>query len=169
MLAMRNTGFSMSPRRPEREIRRLLRRGRLLFALAVPFGCASARAMHSQAEASLCGGDRARVPAIPPDSEPAWFADDTSWAGAEHDGYLKRVVAVLFRPEATQNEKQLAIDAVCGTVVGGTRVGETWGAYYVQIEDDGKGTQLGQAIRMVKAMPQVREAFFNYRGEPGDD
>ena len=106
------------------------------------------------------------VPAVPPDTNPAWLADDSSWEGAEHDGYLKRVVSITFKSNATLTQKQEAICAVHGAVVGGGRVGDTWGYYLVQVPDDGTGRQLAQAIELLKSFQDVVEAGIVERAAP---
>jgi len=110
---------------------------------------------------------RDSVPAIPPDSTPRWFADDSSWEGAEHHGYLKGILTVIFTPRSTRAEKQAAVDAVQGSVIGGGLVGSSWGHYYVQIRDRGSGVELTKAIAALKTLPQVQVVSLTYRGDSG--
>lgn len=104
------------------------------------------------------------VPIIPPDSQPAWFKDDSSYTDAGA-GYLKRVVTVLFQPGATQSQRQAAVNAVNGSVIGGLPISGGEGYYDLLIQDDGSGTQLQQAIQLLKSLPQVKAAGLNYRSE----
>jgi len=98
------------------------------------------------------------VTALPPDTKPAWFNDDSSWAGPQHDDYLKRVIGLCFRDNTTLQDRQLAVAYVDGTVVGGAPMSTGDGCYYVQVADDGSGTQLGAAISRLKKLPQVEVA-----------
>lgn len=105
------------------------------------------------------------VPAIPPCTKPKWFQDDSSWAGPDHHGYLKRAIGITFEPQATRQQKQLAVDTIHGRVVGGSLVGESWGYYLVRVDDDGTGKQLGPALAVLHALPQVQDAELDYRLE----
>ena len=108
------------------------------------------------------------VAALPPDTEPAWFGDDTSWAhgGMLPDGFLKNIVAVLFERGTYLAPKQLAVALVDGTVVGGTRLMSGDGYYYLFIHDDGTGTRLREAVRKLAALPQVEVAGPQIRAFP---
>ncbi len=116
-----------------------------------------------QATANSAGGPP--VPLQPPDTVPAWFHDDTSYANGGN-GNLKRVVSVLFRVGATQAERQAAIDATGGVIIGGKRLSSGDGVYDLLISDDGSGTQMRQALQTLKSFSQVETAFLNYRLEP---
>ena len=107
------------------------------------------------------------IPAIPPDSAPRWFADDSSWEGAQHRGYLNGVLTVIFTPSSTRAEKQAAVEAVQGTVIGGGLVGSSWGYYYVRLPHDGSGAELTKAIAILEALPQVQVVALTYRADPG--
>lgn len=68
------------------------------------------------------------VAALPPDTTPAWFDDDTSWVrdGMLPDGFLRNIVSVLFERGTYLADRQAAVALVGGHVVGGTRFsGET--------------------------------------------
>jgi len=103
----------------------------------------------------------ASVPAIPPDGVPAWFYDDSSYTN-NGLGFQKRVIGVKFRSGATQSERQAAVDAVGGSVIGGRRASIGEGFYHLLIADNGTGAQLTQAIQTLQALPQVEIAFLNY-------
>lgn len=71
--------------------------------------------------------------------------------------FPRNTLTVQFHGGVSQALRQAAIAAVGGTVVGGTRIGEDEGYYYVQIQDDGTATPLFNAVALLKAMPQVRD------------
>jgi hypothetical protein len=103
------------------------------------------------------------VPAVPPDSVPGWFGDDSSFAESGR-GFLRGVLDVSFKPGTTTSAKQEAVDSVSGTVVGGVVGDSAWeGAYYVRVTDDGSGTQLRAAAAKLRSLPQVLSASLTYR------
>jgi probable HAF family extracellular repeat protein len=96
------------------------------------------------------------VPAAVPDSVPAWVKADSGYA-RDVPGFggalvSRSVVWVYFRTNATQQERQAAVDAVAGEVVGGARWDEvgTVGRYFIKIPT-GAG------------VPGVREALATLR------
>lgn len=68
------------------------------------------------------------VPAVAPDSTPAWFAHDSSWI--EQRSVLKRVVLTIFRSGTDVAQRKAAIDSVGGRVVGGHRGDAASDGYY---------------------------------------
>lgn len=107
----------------------------------------------------------ATVPAVAPDSTPSavWASihasgnlvqSDPRWAGP----FPRNVLSVQFRGGTTQALRQSAIDLISGTVIGGTRIGQDEGYYYVQIVDDGTANPLFNAIATLSALPSVLEA-----------
>ncbi|HEX6516115.1 MAG TPA: S8 family serine peptidase [Nocardioidaceae bacterium] len=103
-----------------------------------------------------------------PATKPAWFADDSSWVndGAPPDGFLKGIVTVLFKDGTSLADRQLAVAAVGGTVIGGTPMPDGEGYYYVLVPDDGSGTQLRQAVQKLQSLPQTRVAALQLRTQP---
>jgi hypothetical protein len=95
---------------------------------------------------------RQQVPAVSPDSEPAWLAADSALS---QSGYWKRVILVLFRAGATQAQRQVAIDSIGGSVVGGIRGVGPDGFYIVYIPKAETSVALGEAIACLKSLPQV--------------
>ena len=108
------------------------------------------------------------VPAVSPDG----VSDDVLAASrdATHvitdQGIPGRVVRdrvwLRFRASASADERQAAVDAVHGTVLGGVRLGSGGdGVYYVAltVPDDSGAAPLLNALATLKAMPQVRRAF----------
>jgi hypothetical protein len=104
------------------------------------------------------------VPVIAPDSEPAWVHDDTSivTARGRSQPVIRDVVLVLFHPNATQAERQAAIDRVSGKVVGGGRLNGVEGYYLVLLPRDTTHTLLFEALPVLKAMPGVLVAMPDY-------
>jgi hypothetical protein len=107
------------------------------------------------------------VTALPPATRPAWFNDDSSWAGPYHDDYLKRVITLCFKDGTTLQDRQLAVGYVNGTVVGGEPLSSGDGCYFVKVADDGSDTQLGAAINRLKRLSQVEVAAPTFAGSPG--
>jgi len=76
---------------------------------------------------------------------------------ATHALIVRGIVTVLFKPEATQAERQRAVDMIHGKVVGGYHA-EPIEEYYVRI----KGTTLEdilQACSIISRAPGVDSAF----------
>lgn len=67
----------------------------------------------------------------------------------------RRLVRVLFQPGATADQRQAAVTAVGGIVVGGS---QQLGYYYVRIGGDGTLTTLNAAIQSLRALSQVQRA-----------
>ena len=95
------------------------------------------------------------VPATAPDLRAAWFDDPASHIrfGNSMTMVLKDVVRVNFRAAATREERQAAIDAVEGCVVGGGG-----GMYYVRVPTDGTLASLERKMATLQALPQINHA-----------
>jgi hypothetical protein len=66
----------------------------------------------------------------------------------------RNIVILIFHDEATLPQRQLAVDAVNGEVVGGG-----WGTHYVvRIKDDGTLGPLDRAIDTLKRQAAVKSA-----------
>jgi hypothetical protein len=102
-----------------------------------------------------------RVPAAPPDSVPAriWreihapenmIRSSPQWGAA----FPRDLIVVAFKEDATQTERQQAIDAIAGDVIGGEHV-DRGGYYYVRIRSDGTADALFRAIAKLKTFPKV--------------
>jgi hypothetical protein len=107
----------------------------------------------------------APVPAIPPDSVATaiynrLFADSNriSLLPRRSDRQPRNVILVMFRSSATAKQRRTAIEAVCGRVVGGWRIGDTDGYFVVEIKTDGSATALWMAIDRLAAQPGVESA-----------
>jgi hypothetical protein len=71
--------------------------------------------------------------------------------------YARNLLLVWFHAGATQPERQAAIDAVDGRLIGGTAL-TPGGIYSVLIKDDGTTGPLWKAIEKLKALPQILNA-----------
>lgn len=100
----------------------------------------------------------------PPDSEPQWMYVPSNWAtdSARWGGRFTRdIVMLLFRQTATQSERQAAVEAVHGTVVGGKRLAESpgLGIYLLLLPHDPTNDRLFAAIDALRKLPNVRWAM----------
>jgi hypothetical protein len=98
------------------------------------------------------------VASTPPDTVPTWINADSSAIGPTDSigfRFTKNVVRVIFREDATIEERQLAVALVGGKAIGGRRTVRGGGAYLLWIDDDGTGTQLSNAIERLRNLPQV--------------
>ena len=105
---------------------------------------------------------KAPVPAVAPDSVPDWvYADENIISNSPlmPGKFLRNIVIIGFQMDATQAERQAAVDAINGTVIGGRRWYRTDGDYYVQIQDDGTARPLFEALETLNALPQVDLAY----------
>ena len=106
-------------------------------------------------------GSGSGVPALPPDSisSATWLAlHDTlnlePASAAYPIPFPRNLILVTLRENTPLGEKQAAIDAIGGQVVGGNPIGNG-GVYYVTIASDGTTTPLFNAIAQLKSLPQV--------------
>ncbi|HEV2643545.1 MAG TPA: hypothetical protein VGT98_12595 [Candidatus Elarobacter sp.] len=67
------------------------------------------------------------------------------------------VIWLWFKDDATQPERQEAVDAIDGEVIGGKRI-RPGGIYYIRIRTGGTSDSLQRAIARLKRFPQVRLA-----------
>lgn len=74
--------------------------------------------------------------------------------------YPRDIVWVVFVPESTVSERQAAVAAIGGRVVGGQAVTQH-GFYYVQIVGDSTDTPLWRAISELESLPQVERAIID--------
>jgi hypothetical protein len=100
------------------------------------------------------------VPAVPPDSTPAWFANDSSYLDGGN-GVMKRVIVLRFSPSATQAQRQAAVDSVSGTVVGGSRMRVSDGFYLVYVPAAVTVQGLDSLIVILERQPFVDMATYN--------
>lgn len=118
-------------------------------AIAGTIGCAPSSAGSTQ---------RSVVPAQAPDSVPAWVRADSNLSGPSAHipvKFRKNLLVVQFRREATQAQRQAAIDLISGTVVGGDNGGAGNGIYLVRVADPGDGSELVRAGQRLQALPQI--------------
>ena len=105
------------------------------------------------------------VTATPPDSQPKWFLDDSSWDGPTHEGELKGVVSLCFQDSATVQDRQLAVAFAGGTIVGGEPVDGGDGCYYMKVPAGGLDP-MDTAINRLMSLPQVDIAAHTDHASP---
>ncbi len=101
------------------------------------------------------------VPAQAPNSVPAGFFDDSNISRQSpciSGEYLKDIVVVEFDPEATQLQRQQAVDQVNGEVVGGVRYTNLEGGYYIQLPTDDTGQNVCDASDYLNSLSYVADA-----------
>ncbi|HEU0298355.1 MAG TPA: hypothetical protein VFR37_02850 [Longimicrobium sp.] len=104
--------------------------------------------------ATACAPARA-VPDVPPQTTPAWFADPTKSIpcyGRTLGTCVSGVLSVEFHAGATREERQAAVNAVGGRVVGG---GGT--QYYVHMPSVTTRAGLDSVMVRLRELPQVRQ------------
>lgn len=109
---------------------------------------------------SIVSAQRPRVPTTAPDTVPAWvYAPENlvSDTGASYQ-YYADVIIVGFKPNATQADRQVAIDAVGGDVVGGHPMRPGEGFYFVRLEAGRRLEPLARAVTKLWSLPQVASA-----------
>jgi hypothetical protein len=107
-----------------------------------------------------------RVDTTPPDTLPADLRADSAFL---HGRALSHVLVLVFRPAATQNQRQLAVDRSGGTVMGGSRLGGNYGYYYIWIPDAATEAQLRTVADTLRQLPQVEGAAPFLPGGPADN
>src|SRR5206468_2988728 len=104
-------------------------------------------------------------PATAPDSVPAWLHNEANVVRNSERSpfpFVKDVVVVLFAPSATQRQRQAAIDAVHGRVIGGVRLNGTDGSYFVALPPDSTHARVFQAVAELKKIHSIVAAMPDY-------
>src|SRR6185312_7668712 len=105
------------------------------------------------------------VTATPPDSQPEWFSDDSSWSGPTHQGVLKGVVSLCFQDSATVQDRQLAVAFAGGPIIGGEPVDGGDGCYYMKVPSGGLDP-VDTAVNRLMSLPQVDVAAPTAQASP---
>jgi hypothetical protein len=116
---------------------------------------------HPHAKRQQIDAQQPRVPALPPDSVPVAVWDkihapeniirsSPEWGAP----FPRDLIVLAFKEDATQRERQQAVDAVGGEVIGGEHI-DRGGYYYVRIRSDGTADALFRAITKLKTFPTV--------------
>jgi hypothetical protein len=103
------------------------------------------------------------VPASAPDSIPnsVYAAANVSTNLSGLSGtYVRNIVTILFAPNTPRARRQAAVDAVGGRVIGGYRLPDGDGEYYVRLPDDGTAGPLLRAMDLLNGFPGVEAAGF---------
>lgn len=108
------------------------------------------------------GQEAGIVPAVPPDSIPA-FANDAAnlvmYPGARI-GFVRDLLTIQFKDGATQQQKESLIATLAGVVVGGTRGSlEGGGFYFIKLPADSTHGTLTAAESVAAAHPSVQRAI----------
>lgn len=125
-----------------------------ILAVLVLCGCRAPRSAGQQPAGAPSSG---AVPARAPAKTPEALFDSLGVLPATHAVIIRSIVTVLFKPDATQAQKQRAVDMIQGTVVGGYRA-EPIEEYYIRI----KGTTLDDILKAASILsraPGVDTAF----------
>ncbi len=102
------------------------------------------------------------VPMSAPDSVPNWLRAPSLWvtnAARVSGRFVRDLVLVRFIQDATQVQRQNAIDLVSGTVVGGVPFEGMEGVYYVQVPPDSTNERVFSAIAALQSLGQVEDAL----------
>lgn len=128
---------------------------------------ASARANGALSEAAADVSDNVPVA----DSAPSFSAEETLAAAEERDtaptelGYMPGEVVVVYEPDATDSEKEQAIQPVEGELPEEEAVFDIGTIAAVEISDD---VTVDTAIELIEADPAVQYALPNYLAVPYD-
>jgi hypothetical protein len=96
---------------------------------------------------------------LAPDTVPSWVLEDSSYTTISPQ-YLKHSIGVAFHAQTSQADRQAAVDAIGGEVVGGWRHGDgREGLYVVRVNDEDNEKVLRAMREKLRAMPQVKAAF----------
>ena len=100
------------------------------------------------------------VLAVAPDTLPAGLSDNKNVAYDSSGGlpYVRHHLLVYFHDRATQAQRQSAIAALTGVVVGGARNATGDGYYLVRVPADSSAATVDAAVRLLTARPEVRLA-----------
>jgi hypothetical protein len=106
---------------------------------------------------------RPPVPAVAPDSVPPWVYADSNIVDDEVQAnfrYAANAIWIEFRPNASIAQRETALDAVAGEVVGGRSSEFGEGLYLVRIEAGRRFAPLAAAVDSLNTMPQVAYAIY---------
>lgn len=98
------------------------------------------------------------VPASAPDTVPSTLWDQAKWVEVSGGQLLSTsILTTQFKPGATQPERQAAVHAIQGTVIGGTAFAGD-GVYYIRVRGDSTVATIDSIRRVLVAMPQVQSS-----------
>jgi hypothetical protein len=105
-------------------------------------------------QATAGGREVQEVPPVAPHLEPSGLNDGLV-VDENEDWVSTTVLSITFEQEATQEEREAAIDRVRGRVIGGFNPAGTGGAYYVQVGGDGTVDTIFRMAIDLNRLPQV--------------
>lgn len=96
-------------------------------------------------------------PALPPDSIPLRiFAESNTVDDGEGIPFVRGVVSIIFHESASPEQREAAVDAVSGTVIGGEVIFPNGdGEYVVELEGPGDRAAVNAAVATLESLPQV--------------
>src|SRR5688572_29669770 len=106
--------------------------------------------------------ERPPVPPVTPNHYPREVYTDTNVTSRSPEitgPILKNIVLVAFQPGTPQPKRQEAVDAIGGEVLGGLRELGDDGYYFVRVPSDSLARGVFAAIRQLKRLPQVLDAY----------
>lgn len=129
----------------------------------VPLADGSTLPIRFRIEAGLRLG--ALVPLQPPDTLPQGLYNDANLTRSSPcfgGPYLANIVILTFRSDATQLQRQQAVDTVRGEVIGGRRWKSGEGYYYVQLPSDSTGQNVCNAVEVLNSFEFVSTASHEF-------
>lgn len=133
--------------------------------IAVPKGVTNVR-VTLRAQATIVYGISLRAPKGTPQREFDISGDNVLPRSQLAGGATRDALWLTFKPNATLDEREEALEAVDGTVVGGSILGSP-NRYYVRIPVPSKSDKqpLMRAIRTLSRLPQVRFATLDLHSD----
>ena len=131
----------------------------------------SAEPVSSQSKVSTASFEPAaapRVPAHPPDSLPQWVHADTNVIDGGNviaGPIAKHIVVIAFDSASSPSQRSAAVGSIGGTVVGGVRMYDLEGFYYIGVPQAATPAQVVAAAEKANAMPGVTFAAPDMLGE----
>lgn len=145
----------------------LLRVGGAVLCCAVLAACAAQGRVRSLSDsaAESVRGEKALVPALAPDSVPRGLFSDTSLVedpDANGLRYIRGLIVIHFKRNATPNQRTEAVGLIGGQVVGGFRVAGSDGYYLVRVVRDTSRHSAKGALKKLRTLPQIEEASLEH-------
>lgn len=110
------------------------------------------------------------VPERAPDTIPGWVHSAENRGNAVLTctavNYVRNVIWVVFEAGTSQSQKQAAVRAVSGQVIGGSSYAGTDGMYFLKIDQGSDGEGLCRAVALLQETQYIQHAGiidFNFR------
>lgn len=105
------------------------------------------------------------VPIVAPDTVPEsiYTASKIVYGDTLDSGaFLRDIVLIMFHPDATAEDRLVAVNRTNGRVIGGRRFPGGDGIYFVRVTDNGTPSNLHEALNRLRVLPQVAYAGPEY-------